>query len=175
MTFSLREATEILAVTPRALRGLLSGLSDPWVRTGDGVWSAADVLAHLLAGEETDWIPRTRIILEHGTAQTFPSFDREDRPPTTSIEDLLDAFAGARARNLETLRSFDLADTPSDARGMHPTFGEIRLVDMLATWVVHDLSHIAQVTETMAKRWRHEVGPWRRYLPVLDRPELPSD
>jgi hypothetical protein len=175
MTFSLPEATEILAATPATLRALLSSLSDPWLRAGDGTWSAADVLAHLVAGEETDWIPRMQIILEHGTSRGFTPFDRDDRPNPASIEALLDTFATLRTRNLATLRAAALDDERLDLQGLHPEFGAVRLRDMLATWAVHDLTHVAQIAETMAKRWRAEVGPWRRYLPVLDRPELPSD
>lgn len=169
------EAIEVLSATPGTMRALLRSLSDPWLRSGDGVWSAADVVSHLVAGDETDWIPRTRLLLEHGTSKMFEPFDREDRPEPTSISASLDAFADLRARNLQALRSLELDAARLELRGLHPTFGEVRLGDMLAAWVVHDLSHIAQITETMAKRWRVEVGPWRRFLPVLDRPELPSD
>jgi len=62
-----------------------------------------------------------------------------------------------------------------DKRGMHPELGSITLRQMLATWTAHDLSHIGQIADSMARRYRNDVGPWRRFLPVLDRPEESSD
>ena len=43
------------------------------------------------------------------------------------------------------------------------------LEQLLATWVTHDLTHLAQIARVMAKRHRETVGPWRAYLPLLDR------
>lgn len=177
MAFELTEAVEILRATPGTLRALLGDLSDPWVRAHPGAdtWGGVDVLAHLVAGDTTDWIQRTRVILEHGTTITFEPFDREARPQTDSLSELLDAFADLRARNLAELAALGLTAARLDARGSHPAFGEVRLRDMLAAWAVHDLSHIAQASEAMAKRYADDVGPWRRYLPLLDRPEESSD
>jgi hypothetical protein len=139
-------------------------------------WAPTDIIGHLIVGEETDWIPRTRIMLTHGTSKPFDVFDREAQfaAPARSLVQMLDEFQDLRARNIAELDGFVLDDTGLDARGIHPEFGVVRLGDMLATWVVHDLSHIAQIAEVMAKRYTEDVGPWRRYLPVLDREELPS-
>lgn len=177
--FALSEAREILAATPGVMRALFSGLSETWVRSAPapGAWAPSDVLGHLIHGEETDWIPRSKIMLEHGTSKPFEPFDREGWSAVSgfSTVELLDTFVALRARSLEALDGFGLDAARLDARGIHPAFGEVRLQDMLATWAVHDLSHIAQITESMAKRYAEAVGPWRRYLPVLDREELESD
>lgn len=177
--FDLEEAVDILRATPETMRVLLGGLSTGWLRTtaGEGTWSPLDILSHLIVGEETDWIPRARIILEHGVAKPFEPFDNEAEvaEPTRSAAEMLERFASLRIGNLSVLDGFALDASSLDARGIHPEFGEVRLGDMLATWAVHDLSHIAQTAEVMAKRYTHDVGPWRRYLPVLDRAELPSE
>ena len=115
-------------------------------------------------------------MLTHGTSKPFDVFDREARfaAPARSLAEMLDEFQDLRARNLADLDGFALTGPALDARGIHPEFGEVRLGDMMAAWAVHDLSHIAQAAEVMAKRYTEDVGPWRRYLPVLDREELPS-
>ena len=177
-TFELPEAIEILRATPATMRAMLGGLSGPWLdaRPAEGEWTPVDIIGHLIVGEETDWIPRTRIMLTHGTSKPFDVFDREAQfdAPARPLADMLDEFRDLRARNLAELDGFSLTERTLDARGIHPEFGEVRLGDMMATWAVHDLSHIAQAAEVMAKRYTEDVGPWRRYLPVLDREELPS-
>lgn len=170
--FRLEEAYEVLSRTPRALRAMLEGVSDAWVRAdeGEGTWSPFDVVGHLCDGEETDWIPRTRIILESGATRAFEPYDRFrhltlGRDPTLAAR--LDRFERLRAANLETLR--DLALTPEDLerRGLHPELGEVTLAQLLAAWVAHDLDHIVQIARTMAHRYQSTVGPWTAYLRVL--------
>lgn len=172
MQFDLSQALPILERTPAALRALLGGLPDPWVRGDDGpdTWSAYDIVGHLIHGERTDWLPRARIILEHGPDQTFEPFDRfaqlqEDGG--RSLAELLDTFAALRAQNLEGLRGLGLTAADLDRQGTHPEFGRVTMRQLLATWVVHDLSHVAQIAEVMARQYRAEVGPWGAYLPVL--------
>ncbi|MHB8512289.1 MAG: DinB family protein [Actinomycetota bacterium] len=176
--FELVEAIEVLRATPSTMTAMLGTLSDPWVRAdcGPGTWSPYDILGHLVAGDETDWIPRARIMIEHGIAKPFKPFDREVQFAESSrtMTQLLERFAELRLENLVVLETLVLDVGSLEARGIHPEFGEVRLGDMLATWTVHDLSHIAQAAESMAKRYSEDVGPWRQYLPLLDREELPS-
>ncbi|HEU0130095.1 MAG TPA: DinB family protein [Mycobacteriales bacterium] len=160
------EALEVLSRTPGALRALLGGLPDAWLRCGGADdWGPAEVLAHLVEGELTDWLPRLRTILAHGTERAFAPFDRTTVPAVGG--DPLERFAGLRAANVAAVR--DLGPLDLDARGVHPELGEVTLGELLATWAVHDLAHVAQVAEAMARSRRDEVGPWRAYLPVLDR------
>ena len=178
--FDLASAREVLARTPGTLRALLSDLSQGWTEgaTREGSWRAFDILGHLIQGEEEDWIPRTRLILEHGEDQPFVSFDRSGFERATSgktLEQLLDDFEAKRARNLATLDRMKIDESMLDRTGMHPELGSVTLRQMLATWTAHDLSHIGQVADSMARRYRDDVGPWRRFLPVLDRPEEGSD
>lgn len=172
------DAVEILARTPGTLRALLGGLSEGWSlhEPDPGWWSARDVLGHLIHGELTDWVPRARIIVAHGESRAFDPFDREGWRAARgdkTVAELLDEFEGLRARNLETLRALDLSMV--DARGTHPAFGAVTLGQLIATWAVHDLNHLGQITEALAKRYREAIGPWRAYLPIVNRAREDSD
>jgi hypothetical protein len=173
MQFRLDDAIEVLAQTPAVLGALLRGKSEAWLnarKTPDS-FSAIDVLGHLIHGEKTDWIPRLRIMLEHGDARTFEPFDRfgfHDSIAGKSVGELLDAFADLRRQSLETLKSFHLAEEQFALRGKHPELGAVTLGNHLANWAVHDLSHIAQIVKTMACEYRDAVGPWRVYTSILD-------
>ena len=165
------EAVEILRQTPGTLRSLLSGLSEPWLRVGSrDDWGPYEVVAHLVEGERTDWVPRARTIVEHGTARTFEPFDREPPGGGAGMDDLLAELAALREASVAALAGLPLDDL--SLRGRHPDLGEVTLGQLVATWAVHDLSHLAQVSEVLARRWREEIGPWRAYLPVVDREPL---
>ena len=86
-----------------------------------------------------------------------------------SLDDLLDEFARLRAENLATLTGWRLSEGQLALEGEHPEFGRVTLRQLLATWVVHDLGHIAQIARIMAKRYRDDIGPWRAYLPIVTR------
>ncbi|MBI4260639.1 MAG: DinB family protein [Actinobacteria bacterium] len=174
MDFSLELGREVLGRTPDALRAMLSDLSEAWT-TGDegpGTWSPNQVVGHLTHIEECDWIDRTRVILEHGTDRAFDPVDREAgfaRFKGWSLVDLLDRFASVRASNLDALGALvEVEDL--GRRGVHPTFGEVTLGQLLATWVVHDLNHLGQIVKAMAKQYAQAVGPWREFLPIIDAP-----
>ena len=178
MDFDLEQATGVLGRTPAALRAMLDGLGEPWVRGTEGpsTFSAFDVVGHLIDGEETDWIPRARLILARGTNLQFEPYDRfrhYTRNTGRSLESLLDEFARLRARNLETLRGWRL--TPADLAlpGVHPALGPVTLRQLLAAWVVHDLGHIAQTARVLSKQYHDAVGPWVAYLPVLTDHPVP--
>ncbi|HEX2837784.1 MAG TPA: DinB family protein [Phycisphaerales bacterium] len=171
MEFSLVHGAAVLERTPGVLRALLDGLGPEWTHGnyGEGTFSPYDVVGHLITGERTDWLVRARIILERGTTTPFAKYDRYaqfEQSRGRSIHDLLDEFARLRAENLAALRA--LALTPADLakRGMHPALGEVTLSQLLATWVVHDLNHLAQIARGMAWQYEGAVGPWREYLGI---------
>lgn len=177
--FDLASAREVLERTPATLKALLGDISSGWTEaaTRQGSWRAFDIVGHLIQGDIEDWIPRTRIILEHGESHPFEPFDRSGFERTTadkSLSDLLDTFAVVRRKSLDDLDRLAPDVAALDRTGTHPEFGRVTLRQMLATWATHDLAHIGQVADSMARRYRDEVGPWRRYLPVLDRPEEDS-
>lgn len=174
MTFRLPDGIAILERTPATLRALLSGLPAAWITTneGPGTFSPFDNVGHLIHGERTDWIPRARIILAQGSDRTFEKYDRFAQVRESegkSLSQLLDEFAELRAANLVTLNGWSLTDRELALEGEHSELGTVSLRQLLATWVAHDLGHIAQTTRVMAKQYRDAVGPWRKYLPVMDR------
>src|SRR5215204_5019175 len=173
MNFELAHAIPVLRRTPATLKSLLLYLPDQWLVQNEGpeTWSPYDILGHLIHAEHTDWIPRTKIILEHGEARAFDPFDRFamlGESKGKSLADLLGIFAQLRARSVEELESMNLTPDLLEKRGRHPEFGVVTLKQLLATWVVHDLGHVRQVARVMAKQYRDEVGPWKAYLAVLE-------
>ncbi len=160
------------------MQSLLAGLTDPWIRGTEGpdTFSPFDVVGHLIDGEETDWIPRARIILARGARVRFEPYDRfrhRSRNVGRSLQSLLDEFGELRADNLDLLRSWRLTPVDLDLPGEHPFLGPVTLRQLLAAWVVHDLGHIAQAVRVMAKQYYGEVGPWVPYLPVLTDHPVP--
>jgi hypothetical protein len=178
MQFDLDLSLDILRRTPATLEALLDAAAEAWVRgtEGEETFSPFDVVGHLIDGEETDWIPRARIILARGRDPRFEPYDRfrhRARNADRSLGSLLTEFARLRAANLELLRSWRLTAADLDLPGVHPSLGRVTLRQLLATWVVHDLGHLAQVARVMAKQYREEVGSWLPYLPVLTDHEVP--
>jgi hypothetical protein len=174
MEFDLDHAKEILTRTPGVLRAMLAGLSDDWVRNNEGpdTWSPYDVVGHLIHGERTDWLTRAELILQHGKAKPFTSFDRFAQfreSEGKSLAELLDEFEIVRRENLVRLDGWHLGDDQLALEGTHPTFGAVTLRQLLSTWAAHDLAHIGQIARVMAKQYTDAVGPWRVYLPILDR------
>lgn len=174
MDLELDRALEILERTPATLRALLTGLSPAWTHSSGepDSWSPYVIVGHLIHGEETDWIPRAEIILEHGESRAFEPFDRLaqlERFKHEPLDRLLDTFAGLRRENLARLKSMHLTTTQLDRCGMHPALGTVTMRQLLATWVVHDLNHIGQVVRVMSKHYTDAVGPWKAYLPILTR------
>jgi DinB family protein len=170
--FSLAEAIAVLARTPATLDVLLRGLPNIWVRCNEGLdsWSAFDIVGHLIFGERTDWMPRVRIILENGEARPFDPFDRFaqfQESQGKSLEQLLDDFARLRRENLMALQALNLRHEDLTRRGKHPTLGMVTLSELLAAWVVHDLTHVHQLSRVMARQYCDAVGPWSAYLGVL--------
>jgi hypothetical protein len=174
MEFDLTTGMAVLERTPGTVRAILGGLSPDWIDATEGpeTWSPYVIVGHLIHGERTDWIPRARVILDQGADRRFSPYDRfaqfrESKGKT--LAELLEELARLRAYNLATLASWHLTNEQLDLEGEHPDFGAVTLRQLLATWVVHDLGHIAQIARVMAKQYRDAIGPWRAYLPVVDR------
>jgi DinB superfamily len=176
--YDLETTLSALSQTPAVLHELLADAPATLAerRGHSGEWSAFDVLGHLIDGEETDWVPRARIILMQGPDRRFEPFDRFrhlERNRGRTVAELLDEFAWLREENLHTVRAWHLTPRQMALTGEHPELGTVTLRQLLATWVAHDLGHVAQVARVMAKQYRDEVGPWVEYLPVLTDHESP--
>jgi len=172
MKYSVTDALPVLLRTPKVLQALLSGLPGNWIAAneGQGTWTPFDVIGHLIHGEKTDWVPRARLILEHGASRPFEPFDmhaQERDSVGKSISQLLDEFEGLRAANVEALAGLGLTPADLEREGTHPALGRVTLGQLLATWVAHDLGHICQIARVMAKQYKDETGPWSAYLGVV--------
>jgi hypothetical protein len=175
MEFNLERDIEVLSRTPTVVRSLLEGLPPAWTHAdyGPGTWSPHQVVGHLIWGEQTDWLPRARIILKHGESKAFEPFDRNGHAALCtdkSLTELLDLFESLRTQNVAALRELPLTPANLAKRGRHPALGVVTLAQLLATWVVHDLNHIAQICKAMAYQHKAETGPWERYLSILAPP-----
>lgn len=170
--FVIEEAVAILARTPATLDVLLRGLPDDWImaQEGEQTWSPFDVVAHLIHADRTNWMPRARIILEHGEARPFEEFKRFEHFAESqgrSLASLLDDFAAIRHDSLHDLATLRLLESDLARRGGHPALGVVTLRQLLATWVVHDLDHVMQISRVLARQYSDEVGPWRSYLRII--------
>ncbi len=173
MSFDLDRALEVLSRTPSVLESLLDGLSNAWLdaREGPDTFTPRDVVGHLIHGEETDWVPRIRLILERGDEVPFTPFDRfgfRENIQGRDIDDLLRELRNLRSENLDYVRSLSLSASDFDRKGRHPALGTVTLGQLFASWVVHDLGHVRQVVRVLARQYGEAVGPWKEYLSILE-------
>jgi len=172
MEHSLPQTISLLARTPATLNALLRDLPETWTlrNEGENTWSAFDIIGHLIHGERTDWMPRAKMILQSGESKAFEPFDRLAQTQESrgkSLEQLLDEFSRLRSENLGELRALNLRQQDLDRHGRHPALGVVTLSQLLATWAVHDLTHLHQISRVMAYQYHDAVGPWGAYLGVL--------
>ena len=168
----LQEITPILERTPATLDAMLRGLPAVWTDATDGpnTWSAFDVLGHLIHGEQGDWMTRLNRVLNHGPSRPFDPFDREAQfreSKGKSLDMLLDEFTALRHQNLADLRALNLTEDQLQLTGTHPVLGPVTARQLLATWTAHDMAHILQISRTMARRFKADVGPWAQFLSVM--------
>jgi len=172
--FDLHKSLQILERTPKVVHGLLSGLAEDWTSANEGnhSWCAYDIIGHFIQGEMTDWMTRMEIILDDRVSnkqfETFDRFAQFEASRGKSLEELLRIFKMLRKKNLNRLKKLGITPEMLKKTGAHPEFGKVTLAQLIATWVVHDLGHIAQISRVMAKQYTFEVGPWQAYLPVLN-------
>jgi hypothetical protein len=172
MEFTLETGRAILSRTPDTLRALLGDLPEEWTMSDEGpdTWSPYQVMGHLVHIEEVDWMDRTLVILAQDELRTFDPVDREagfSRFAGWTMIELLDRFEAVRSTNLAKLDSV-VTVNDLDLGAVHPTFGDVTLRELLATWVVHDFNHLGQIVKTMSKQYRDAIGPWRAFLPIVD-------
>lgn len=172
MNFNLEKSIAVLERTPVVLNSLLQNIAVEWTSGNEGgaSWSAFDIMGHLIHGEKTDWIPRMEMILAENPDKKFVPFDRFaqlEESKGKNLQQLLEEFKVLREKNIAQLRSKNITAQNLEQKGIHPAFGEVTLSQLLATWVVHDLNHIAQVSRVMAKQYKDAVGPWIAYLRIL--------
>ncbi len=172
MDHDLENTIALLSRTPAALNVLLRDLPGSWTlhNEGEHTWTVFDVIGHLVHGERTDWIPRVTRILEFGESRAFEPFDRfaQNRESQgKSLPQLLDEFAELRAKNLEHLGGLGLNAKDFARRGKHPGLGVVTMSELLSTWAAHDMTHLHQISRILAYQYRDQVGPWNKFLGVL--------
>jgi hypothetical protein len=172
MEHNLQHTVSLIERTPAALNALVRDLPDAWTHRNEGgdSWTVFDVVGHLIHAERADWMPRAKILLEFGEARAFDAFDRLAQVRESqgkSLPQLLDEFARLRAENLAQFRALNPSPTDLARRGRHPLLGTVTLSELLATWAAHDLTHLHQVSRIMAHQYRDLVGPWSRFLGVM--------
>lgn len=173
MKFDIDSSIEILERTPGVLKSLLDGLSKDWTQNNEGknTWSPYDVIGHLIHGEKTDWIPRLKIMLGNHSNKSFEPYDRFaqfEMSKGKSIDELLVEFESLRSENINTLRRMKITKQSESLEGLHPELGVVTIRHLVSAWVVHDLGHISQISRVMAKQYTSEVGPWPKYLTILN-------
>src|SRR5688572_6468075 len=169
MKFNIRSVIQILERTPSVVEAMLRNVDNGWVLQNEGgeTWSPFDIIGHYIHGEKTDWIPRMKIILSDDVDKHFIPFDRFAQfsdSKTKTIDELLDEFKRLRSENLAQLKEVEFTEELLNLTGVHPKFGTVTLKQLLASWVVHDLTHIYQISRVMAKQYENEVGPWKEFL-----------
>jgi hypothetical protein len=170
MEHHLQDTIALLTRTPAALNALLRDLPEEWTHRNEGedTWSVVDIIGHLIHGEQTDWMPRGKMILQYGETQAFEPFNREGfSHESQSLAQRLDDFARLRSENLDQLRALNLQPKDLERRGQHPALGAVTLSQLLATWAAHDLTHLHQISRVVAHQYREAVGPWSKFLGVL--------
>jgi hypothetical protein len=173
MDKKLKDQIDILSCTPDTVSSLIFGFNDDLIYANEGndTWSPHDIIGHLIHGEKTDWIPRAKIILEHGESKPFQPFDRFAQKKDSvgkTIDELLDDFTDLRNTNIKVLTGLNLKDDDYTKTGIHPEFGKVTLSQLISTWVVHDLNHIAQISRVVSSQFHNDVGPWKKYLRILN-------
>ena len=173
MKFNLNQTTDILERTPGVIHALLYNAGDHWTQGNEGAetWSPHNVLGHLIHCDGYNWLPRIRLILSDRAIKKFEAFDRFahlENDKSKNINQLLYDFAAIRIRSLAELKALNISDEHLQRTAMHPDLGKITLAELIATWLVHDLDHLSQISRVMAKQYTAEVGPWKRYMRILN-------
>lgn len=174
MDFNLSKSIELLQRTPDILMAMLQNISSGWTSANEGgdTWSVYDIIGHFIHGEQTDWIPRIEIILSEKEDKTFIPFDRFAQFEVNkdkTLPALLAEFKSLREKNIKHLHTLHLTKNDYTKKGIHPAFGEVTLAQLIATWTVHDLNHIAQIARVMSKQYKEATGPWIEYLKILQQ------
>ncbi len=173
MNFSLKKSIELLERSPATYETLLSNLNYDWnkINEGENTWSAYNIIGHLIHGEKTDWIPRAEIIL-HKEDKNFEPYDRfaQDKLYNKqTFEELINEFKTLRVHNINILKSWKLTESDLNKEGIHPDLGTVNLKQLIATWTIHDMVHLNQISRVMVKHYGEDIGPWKKYVRLLNK------
>lgn len=172
MNFSFNKSLEIIENTPTVISALLNNLSDEWTTNNEGehTWTVIEVVAHLIVCEETNWLPRIKIILSNDNDKSFVPVDQfvhVEIAKNSSLNDLIGDFKRLRVNGINELTALSLQESDFKKSAIHPKLGEVNLQQLIATWATHDLTHIAQISRIMAKQNKENVGEFLTFLTFL--------
>lgn len=172
MEYRISQATALLERTPGVLRTLLADLPEEWLtaREGPETWSPVEVVAHMAWLDEFNWMGRADHILAHGEDVPFEPLDRcgfRVWMEGQLLGDMLAVFEARRAEGVQRLRSEGWGARELDATGSHPTVGVVRLSQLLAAWVAHDMTHLAQIARTLGRQYEAAAGPWTQFMSIF--------
>lgn len=172
MSFTINNSIELLKRTPQTLHSLLYNVDENWSHKNEGgdTWSPFDVIGHLIHCDEYNWILRLEIMFSDSVIKNFEPFDRFaqlQKNKGKNINQLLDEFVKIRLASIEKLIALNITNEQLSKSAIHPELGSVAVSQLISTWVVHDLDHIAQISRVMAKQYKEDVGPWIKNLKIL--------
>jgi len=85
-----------------------------------------------------------------------------------TVSELLDEFDNLRKNNLAELEGLNLSENDIIKTAKHPRLGSVTMKELLSTWAVHDLGHIAQISRVISKQYKSDTGPWSNQLRILN-------
>lgn len=172
MKGNISRSKELLQRTPKILNALLYNIDAPLGLSNEGgdTWTPFDVVGHLIYCERYNWIPRIEVVLSELTVRKFEPIDRFAQLHLNkgkTLNQLLNEFEENRDLSLHKLEHLNITPEQLNETASHPDLGIVTLSQLISTWVVHDLTHLNQISRTIAKQYDIEVGPWKSYLSIL--------
>lgn len=153
MSPTIAEKLATLAQSHQTLIRLTLGLPEPLLdaRPTPDDWSIREILAHLVDDEM--YVMRTRLerIIKEPRPHLAPHDEKQWYATRNTTRDalphLLADFGLQRAASLGILTMLRPSDWARE--GFQPEYGTFTAAEWLDHWVAHDLTHIAQIEQTI--------------------------
>lgn len=167
------EYRSLLSAAPRIVSSLVRAIPDDlWRITGaSDRWTIQQIIGHLVHVETEGWLPRIRQINDQAepVLQRVDAHLHVDRFAALPMEELLTRFSELRQDNLQQMDALHLDSDNLARTGVHPDQGFVQLRHLIATWCMHDLSHLDQIVRNIASAYTERVGPLAAYLRLCRR------
>lgn len=147
-----------LAETGQATHDYFAGLTADQLACTiyvDPLWSARDILAHLITTERA--IRPLILAIAHGDPGAPPGYDIDAANARLlagmqdqAVPDLLAAWTAERATTIEAYRVLEPAHLES--RGRHPFLGETTVNDMIQLMYRHEMLHTRDIRRSVERR-----------------------
>ena len=115
MPLDVHKWMEILQNIPSVISALLHNLSDEWTaqNEGENTWTVREVLAHLIVCEETNWLPRVRIVLSDNQHKPLDPIDMRVHfsiAQKKTLQQLIFQFKTFRKNGIVELKRYNLQE-----------------------------------------------------------------